>query len=164
MLILSFETFKNIKTLWTDHIHGRSESNHWGNASTLPVSWKANYGLSQKAASTGMLQSVLWYHWVNCDSLKVKQIKICGQIGNRGINDGWAGRVGNCPPKFVGIVIMQRRQLWGRAASRITTCPLDAATLSGILKAKQKLGRTFNSDKLGGIAFTKISKLTMCSA
>ena len=41
---------------------------------------------------------------------------------------------------------------------------LDAATSSGILKAKQKLGRTFNSDKLGGIAFTKISKLTMCSA
>ena len=35
---------------------------------------------------------------------------------------------------------------------------------SGILKAKQKLGRTFNSDKLGGIAFTKISNLTMCSA
>ena len=35
-------------------------------------------------------------------------------------------------------------------------------TSSGILKAKQKLGRTFNSDKLGGIAFTKISKLTMC--
>ena len=40
---------------------------------------------------------------------------------------------------------------------------LDAATSSGILNAKQKLGRTFNSDKLGGIAFTKISKLTMCS-
>ena len=39
---------------------------------------------------------------------------------------------------------------------------VDAATSSGILKAKQKLGRT--SDKLGGIAFTKISKLTMCSA
>ena len=38
------------------------------------------------------------------------------------------------------------------------------ATSSGILKAKQKLGRTFNSDKLGGIDFTKISKLTMCSA
>ena len=37
-------------------------------------------------------------------------------------------------------------------------------TSSGILKAKQKLGRTFNSDKLGGIDFTKISKLTMCSA
>ena len=35
---------------------------------------------------------------------------------------------------------------------------------SGILKAKQKIGVTFNSDKLGGIAFTKISKLTMCSA
>ena len=41
---------------------------------------------------------------------------------------------------------------------------VDAATSSGILKAKQKLGRTFNSDKLAGIAFTKISKLTMCSA
>ena len=41
---------------------------------------------------------------------------------------------------------------------------LDVATSSGILKAKQKVGRTFNSNKLGGIAFTKISKLTMCSA
>ena len=41
---------------------------------------------------------------------------------------------------------------------------IDAATSSGILKAKQKLSRTFNFDKLGGIAFTKISKLTMCSA
>ena len=38
---------------------------------------------------------------------------------------------------------------------------LVTATSSGILKAKQKLGRTFNSN---GIAFTKISKLTMCSA
>ena len=41
---------------------------------------------------------------------------------------------------------------------------LDAVTLSGILKAKQKLGVTFNSDKLGGIDFTKFSKLSMCSA
>ena len=41
---------------------------------------------------------------------------------------------------------------------------LDAATASGILKAKQKLGVTFNSDKLGGIDFTKFSKLSMCSA
>ena len=41
---------------------------------------------------------------------------------------------------------------------------IDAATSSGILKAKQKLGRTFNTDNLGGIAFTNISKLTMCSA
>ena len=40
---------------------------------------------------------------------------------------------------------------------------LVTATSSGILKAKQKPGRTFNSDKLGGIDFTKISKLTMCS-
>ena len=41
---------------------------------------------------------------------------------------------------------------------------LDAVTSSGILKAKQKLGRTFNADKLGGIAFTIFSKMTMCSA
>ena len=41
---------------------------------------------------------------------------------------------------------------------------LVAVTSSEILKAKQKLGVTFNSDKLGGINFTKISKLTMCSA
>ena len=44
------------------------------------------------------------------------------------------------------------------------SCLLDVATSSGILKAKQKLGVTFNSDKLGGIDFTKILKLTMCSA
>ena len=50
------------------------------------------------------------------------------------------------------------------STASITAYILDAATSSGILKAKQKLGRTFNSDKLGGIAFTKILKLTMCSA
>jgi len=43
-------------------------------------------------------------------------------------------------------------------------CTVDAATSSGILKSKQKLGVTFNSDKLGGIDFTKFSKLSMCSA
>ena len=41
---------------------------------------------------------------------------------------------------------------------------LVAVGSSGILKGKQKLGVTFNSDKLGGIDFTKFSKLTMCSA
>ena len=41
---------------------------------------------------------------------------------------------------------------------------LVAVRASGILKGKQKLGVTFNSDKLGSIDFTKISKLTMCSA
>ena len=41
---------------------------------------------------------------------------------------------------------------------------VDAAMSSGILKAKQKLGVTYNSDKLGGIDFTKFSKLSMCSA
>ena len=39
---------------------------------------------------------------------------------------------------------------------------LVAVESSGILKGKQKL--TFNSDILGGIDFTKLSKLTMCSA
>ena len=41
---------------------------------------------------------------------------------------------------------------------------LVVVTSSGILKAKQKLGVTVNSDKLGIIDFTKFSKLTMCSA
>ena len=41
---------------------------------------------------------------------------------------------------------------------------VDAVRSSRILIGKQKLGRTFNSDKLGGIDFTKFSKLTMCSA
>jgi hypothetical protein len=41
---------------------------------------------------------------------------------------------------------------------------LVAVGSSGILKAKQKLGVTFNSDKLGGIDFTKFSKLTISSA
>ena len=38
-----------------------------------------------------------------------------------------------------------------------------AVGLSRILKGKQKVGVTFNSDKLGRIDFTKFSKLTMCS-
>ena len=46
----------------------------------------------------------------------------------------------------------------------IHTYLVDAVTSSGILKAKQKLCLTFNSDKLGGIVFTKFSKLSMCSA
>ena len=38
-------------------------------------------------------------------------------------------------------------------------CIIDAVTSSGILKAKQKLGVTFNSDKLGDKNFTKSSHL-----
>ena len=41
---------------------------------------------------------------------------------------------------------------------------LVTARSSRILIGKQKLGVTFNSDKLGGIDFTKFSKLSMCSA
>ena len=48
--------------------------------------------------------------------------------------------------------------------SGIITYLVDAVTSSGILKAKQKLGIIFYSDKLGGIDLTKFSKLTMCSA
>ena len=56
----------------------------------------------------------------------------------------------------VQFLIMKAKAIW---------CSLiDATTSSGILKAKQKLGVTFNSDKLGGIDFTKFSKLNMCSA
>ena len=44
------------------------------------------------------------------------------------------------------------------------TAVVDAVGSSGIMFGKQKLGVTFNSDKLGGIDFTKFSKLTMCSA
>ena len=46
----------------------------------------------------------------------------------------------------------------------VHTYIIVVVTSSGILKAKQNLGITFNFDKLGGIAFAKISKLTMCSA
>ena len=45
----------------------------------------------------------------------------------------------------------------------ISDCSFVAVGSSGILKGKQKLDVTFNSDKLGGIDFTK-SKLSMCSA
>ena len=41
---------------------------------------------------------------------------------------------------------------------------LDAVRSSRILLGKQKLGVTFNADKLGGIDFTKFSKLSICSA
>ena len=43
-------------------------------------------------------------------------------------------------------------------------CIIDAVTLSGILKAKQKLGVTFNFDKYDVIDLTKFSKMTMCRA
>ena len=39
---------------------------------------------------------------------------------------------------------------------------LDAVGSSRILIGNQKIGLTFNSDKLGGNDFTKFSKLTMC--
>ena len=41
---------------------------------------------------------------------------------------------------------------------------LVAVVSSGILKAKQKLGVTFNFDKQDVIDFMKFSKMTMCRA
>ena len=41
---------------------------------------------------------------------------------------------------------------------------IDAVGSSEILKAKQKLGVTFNFDKQDVIDLTKISKMTMCRA
>ena len=41
---------------------------------------------------------------------------------------------------------------------------LDAVGSSRILIGKQKIGLTFNCDKLGGNDFTKFSQMIMCSA
>ena len=43
-------------------------------------------------------------------------------------------------------------------------CIIVAVGSSGILKAKQKLGVTFDFDKQDVIDFTKFSKMTMCRA
>ena len=64
----------------------------------------------------------------------------------------------------IGLVMMDPIQQFLNPHIHQVGCVLDAARLSGILKARQKLGRTFDSDKLGGIAFKKNSKMTMCSA
>ena len=66
--------------------------------------------------------------------------------------------------KFKTYFIVLARLRLGFWPPYMSTYLLDAVTSSGILKAKQKLGATFNSDKLGGIDFTKFSKLSMCSA
>ena len=55
-------------------------------------------------------------------------------------------------------------QLFKVPSNLTTYYLLDVVTSSGILKAKQKLGVTFDSDKLRNTYFTKILKLTMCSA
>ena len=45
-----------------------------------------------------------------------------------------------------------------------TSATLDAVMSSGILKVKQKLGVTFNSDQQDIIDFTKNSNMTICRA
>ena len=60
---------------------------------------------------------------------------------------------------------MSKRSTKGQANTNLFgTSLLVAVGSSRILIGKQKLGVTFNSDKLGGIDFIKFSKLTMCSA
>ena len=65
---------------------------------------------------------------------------------------------GNCHNSL--LCIQQLKVRAGVAARPI----LDAATSSGILKAKQKLGVTFNFDKQDVIDFTKFSKIKTCWA
>ena len=71
------------------------------------------------------------------------------------------------PPSFIkslGLYSKSLKRIFQLTGVVWISSILDVATSSGILKAKQKLGETFNSDKLGSIDFTKFSKLTMCSA
>ena len=54
---------------------------------------------------------------------------------------------------------------WGKNLyEQVPECILVSVTSSGILFAKQKLGVTFNSVKLGVIDFIKFSKSTICKA
>ena len=48
--------------------------------------------------------------------------------------------------------------------NKLEVARIVAVGSSGILKAKQKLGVTFNFDKQDVIDFTKFSKMTMCKA
>ena len=68
------------------------------------------------------------------------------------------------PAPFMLNTPFQRANILKIVFSNYLPYTLDAARSSGILKAKQKLGVTFNSDKVGSIDFTKFSKLSMCSA
>ena len=71
------------------------------------------------------------------------------------------------PPSFIkslGLYSKSLKRIFQLTGVVWISSILDVATSSGILKAKQKLGETFNSDKLGGIDFTKFLKLSMCSA
>ena len=55
--------------------------------------------------------------------------------------------------------VTKQRYYW-----QIYVYTVDAVTSSGILKAKQKIGVTFNFVKQDVIDLTKISKMTMCRA
>ena len=67
-------------------------------------------------------------------------------------------------PQNSSSVLGARSRKDGQVVGGIPIYVVVAVGSSGILKGKQKLGATFNSNKLDGIDFTKFSKLTMCSA
>ena len=62
---------------------------------------------------------------------------------------------------YLGVIQTSNNQKFSKIQH---TYVLDVVTLSGILKAKQKLGVTFNFDKQDVIDLMKISKMTMCRA
>ena len=67
-------------------------------------------------------------------------------------------------PFFLYVVAHTDLNQWKKGGFETCYYKLVEVGLSGILKGKQKIGLTFDSDTLGGIDFTKFSKLTMCSA
>ena len=70
----------------------------------------------------------------------------------------------NIKNNFALVEKQQISNIQKEKVEEVITYIVVAVGSSGILKGKQKLGVTFNSDKLGAIDFTNFSKLTMCSA
>ena len=70
----------------------------------------------------------------------------------------------NIKNNFALVEKQQISNIQKEKVEEVITYIVVAVGSSGILKGKRKLGVTFNSYKLGGIDFTKFSKLTMCSA
>ena len=66
-------------------------------------------------------------------------------------------------PKLTQILDLEETETY-YGQSLVMAYSLVAVGSSGILKAKQKLGVTFNFDKQDVIDFTKFSKMTMCRA
>ena len=67
----------------------------------------------------------------------------------------------NIKNNFALVEKQQISNIQKEKVEEVITYIVVAVGSSGILKGKQKLNVTFNSNKLGAIDFTKISKLTM---